>query len=258
MGKVKNQHYVPRVYLRLFCLKYNNRENITVLKKESNQVLRNQSIENFCCEKYFYDTDCCGNEKMLSLAASFFDDEYYKVLKSRSQLLEGILSNLESNMTLFKTINDNPLLLANNDIQEQVLIMMYTLFFRTKQIRQIVGSSAIQGMLLLDPLGIAEFVKRYLDNYDMHFELNNTKISFITSDNPAYFLNETLDRIVFPISTKTAIVLIRKNKKMDRLLNESIVQEQNMNQYKHSNSFIFGDEKEIELLQQKIEHLLNV
>src|SRR5690625_3390543 len=51
MGKVKNQHYVPRSYLKYFS---NNKEQVWVYDKVINKFF-NTNIANVAAEKYFYD-----------------------------------------------------------------------------------------------------------------------------------------------------------------------------------------------------------
>ncbi|NFC04836.1 DUF4238 domain-containing protein [Clostridium botulinum] len=54
MDKVKNQHFVPRCYLRNFA---NKDERINVFDKEKNQIRVNQKIDNIASSRFFYDID---------------------------------------------------------------------------------------------------------------------------------------------------------------------------------------------------------
>lgn len=54
MNKVKNQHFVPRCYLKNFA---NTGERINVFDKEKNQIRINQKIDNISSSRFFYDID---------------------------------------------------------------------------------------------------------------------------------------------------------------------------------------------------------
>ena len=56
MEKTKNQHYVPRMYIKRFGYGTEDNPRISVLKKQEGVVLHNQNPENFASRRFFYDT----------------------------------------------------------------------------------------------------------------------------------------------------------------------------------------------------------
>ncbi|MBS6041766.1 MAG: DUF4238 domain-containing protein [Clostridium baratii] len=60
MNKVKNQHFVPRCYLKNFT---NENEKINVFDKAKIQIRKNQNIENVASSRFFYDIDLDAIDK---------------------------------------------------------------------------------------------------------------------------------------------------------------------------------------------------
>ena len=56
MDKTKNQHYVPRMYIKRFGYGTEDNPRISVLKKQEGIILHNQNPENFASKRFFYDT----------------------------------------------------------------------------------------------------------------------------------------------------------------------------------------------------------
>lgn len=78
---VKNQHYVPRLYLRGFAKPQGKDYKICVYDKENGVVRVNQSIDNVGAERYFYDLEyekVFDVEKVRNIKE---DDENYEKLK---------------------------------------------------------------------------------------------------------------------------------------------------------------------------------
>ena len=63
--KTKNQHYVPRMYLKRFGYGTDKKPKISVLFKKDGKVLHNQSPWNFASTNYFYDVPKDILEKVL-------------------------------------------------------------------------------------------------------------------------------------------------------------------------------------------------
>lgn len=57
MEKVKQQHYVPRMYLNRFGYISRGVKKLTVLKLDDGVVLENQRAENFASVNCFYDAE---------------------------------------------------------------------------------------------------------------------------------------------------------------------------------------------------------
>lgn len=53
MDKTKNQHYVPRMYIKRFGYGTEDNPRISVLKKQEGIILHNQNPENFASKRFF-------------------------------------------------------------------------------------------------------------------------------------------------------------------------------------------------------------
>lgn len=56
MGETKNQHYVPKMYIKRFGYGTETKPRVSVLKKQEGIVFHNQNPENFASKRIFYDT----------------------------------------------------------------------------------------------------------------------------------------------------------------------------------------------------------
>lgn len=81
-GSVKNEHYVPRRYLKHFA----NNKAFFVFDKEKEQV-RSGSIENYASERYFYDVDfeALKKDKLEQDPNFMFDPEIEEIMKEVDQ-----------------------------------------------------------------------------------------------------------------------------------------------------------------------------
>lgn len=68
--KVKNEHYVPQRYLKHFA----NGENFFVFDKEKAEK-RPGNVENYACERFFYDVDFEALNREISSIHHFWSAE---------------------------------------------------------------------------------------------------------------------------------------------------------------------------------------
>ena len=89
MSVVKNQHYVPRVYLERFTFKG---EQLYVFDKSASRSFAS-SLRNVACEKFFYDIP----EKYLHEAAEFqVVEKHLSTMEARfARCRDAILSQAE-------------------------------------------------------------------------------------------------------------------------------------------------------------------
>lgn len=136
MEKVKQQHYVPRMYLNRFGYISHGAKKITVLKLDDGIVLENQRTENFASVNYFYDTE--KKELMEALCDDFIlkpeliNDEKL----SDKQFVEHALAREESAISKmldelqkdFSKVHVSP----NKSL---MIIFLHSLAYRTKYYR---------------------------------------------------------------------------------------------------------------------------
>ena len=102
--KVKNQHYVPRFYLKYFTF---NKNQIWVYDK-SNRRKYISSLENVACENYFYDNNKIDEYlESLKKVYEYSDNEIKEIKKEIMQLEEYEIKDLDEDglTTYVTTIN---------------------------------------------------------------------------------------------------------------------------------------------------------
>lgn len=234
----KDQHYVPKFYLKRFTKKSTSR--FSVYDKESKKLLENQNPRNFAARRYYYDIE---NEIILG----FLSDNERKALEERrvnafndSHFIEHYLDRVESDIAVvFNSIEKNPSLILNTEIQSKISIFLHLLVYRVDSYREQTDSLMRETNELLkklplsedelkgqkEKLGLTESAKenqiRHListssvlktglqlfENYNWYYGLVENPIShLVTSDNPAFQLYLGFNDICFPISPDTALV----------------------------------------------------
>ena len=99
MEKTKNEHYVPRMYIKRFGYGTKDKPRISVLKKPEGTVLHNQNPENFASQRFFYDTteDVIRNvlKKDLEIFPSIKVSEFYHDEKLAEQSCQRLREQWE-------------------------------------------------------------------------------------------------------------------------------------------------------------------
>lgn len=248
MGKNKNQHYVPRMYIKRFG--YGTKENprISVLKKVEGTIFHNQNPENFASKRYFYDTTEDVIEDVLKRDLEIFpsikEDRFYH----DAQLTEHTLSRLEgAYKELLDSIEANPEIIYEDKSRARFICFVHELAYRTKSFRDRMDiiNSTTEDVLskMCDNLGLSADTKRktleencipginiqlenilslgptlqtmkmLLENYDWFIGYNDTELDFVISDNPAQTVWCHFNDICIPISKHIAIVMRVKDDK---------------------------------------------
>lgn len=132
MVKTKNQHYVPRMYIKRFGYGTEDNPRISVLKKQEGVVLHNQNPENFASRRFFYDTteDVIENilKKDIEVFPSIRESEFYH----DEQLTEHALSRLEVDYRiLLDSIEANPPIIYEDEVRARFICFVYELAYRT-------------------------------------------------------------------------------------------------------------------------------
>ena len=95
MEKTKNQHYVPRMYIKRFGYGTEDKPKISVLKKTEGVIFHNQNPENFASKRFFYDTTEDVIEDVLKRDLEIFPSIKESKFYHDEQLAEHTLSRLE-------------------------------------------------------------------------------------------------------------------------------------------------------------------
>lgn len=242
MEKTKNQHYVPRMYIKRFGYGTKDKPRISVLKIHENIILNNQNPENFASKKYFYDTTEDVIEKILEKDLTVFPSIKESKGYHDEQLAEHTLSRLESEYRkLLDIIEENPYKIYEDKYKAQFICFVHELAYRTRNFRdtmdEIYDKTKIFLGELCDNMGYDEEVKKrtieencvhsmnmqlenilsiapslktmkkLLENYDWFIGYNKTELDFIISDDPAKTVWLGFNDICIPVSKKLAIVM---------------------------------------------------
>lgn len=151
MEKVKNQHFVPRCYLRNFVDKD---ERINVFDKGKNQIRVNQNIDKIASSRFFYDIDLeaidevllkenlDGVDNLLPIEVKKIFEQACKdqfVEKWFSEKIEpslkSCIKNLKAYYLLQRIENIENSLAITEDIKEKMAILVAVQIMRTKEFR---------------------------------------------------------------------------------------------------------------------------
>lgn len=251
MGNVKNEHYIPRFYLKRFSTERIKKAYvIDVYNTKTHKRLLKQNVKNFACINKFYDIDNDEIKEQLDILFKFpnISNEDKTRILNDSQFIEHYFSNVENEIKpLFDLIELNHNMVNEISFQAKFCIFIRDLSIRTngfrEQMTKITTTSLDQMKKLkiekirnynlnktADELAKIEQLKALvsipllvkdatilLTEYNFYVGINNTNIPFIISDQPALFVFTKCNEICIPISSKTAIIMRAKGKNIKYL-----------------------------------------
>lgn len=136
MEKTKNQHYVPRMYIKRFGYGTDDIPKISVLKKQEGIILHNQNPENFASKRFFYDTTEDVIEDVLKWDIEAFPSIKESKFYHDKQLTEHALSRMEGT---YKELLDNleatPEIIYEDKSRARFICFIHELAYRTKSFR---------------------------------------------------------------------------------------------------------------------------
>lgn len=178
--KRKKQHYIPKFYLKNFSL-YNNNKKIGIYNLENKIFITNGDLKNQAKENYFYDLE--GEvENFLSIIENYSSNLFYRIIKK------------------------NKIPEKKSDDYLTLLIFVVQLMLRTKHQANLIDEminkfheSALDEKLNIDisnSFSLSLIYDLIPLIYDLNYKIlyNNTKISFLTSDNPVVRYNQFLEK----------------------------------------------------------------
>lgn len=231
---VKNEHYVPRFYLRRFA----NNDKIYAYDLEKDNLFQT-NINKIGCNNYFYDVDSNVLKESLSEYKDIYkipDDIFEKECED-IQFIENALSRLEDKFSvLLNKFELDYSIINDEEFLRTFFLFMHIQSIRTKGFRNGLENIANQTKTWLvklniknvnypieleakdiaklnqikELLSLSSVYKKalsFFDAYDIYIGVNNTDIDFIISDNPmSYFLVDFND-ICFPVNSKLSIIM---------------------------------------------------
>lgn len=247
MDKTKNEHYVPKMYIKRFGYGTEKKPKISVLMKNDDNVMHNQNPYNFAAKRFFYDTTEDVIEDVLKRDLEIFPSIRQSKYYHDEQLTEHALSRLESEYSkLLDKLVVSPFSIYEDKYRARFICFIHELAYRTKSFRDKMENINCRTEQLLsdlcDNMGLSEEAKRstieencvsginvqleqilslkptletmkkLLIKFDWYIGYNDTKLDFVISDNPAQMVWTGFNDICVPISKNRAIVMRAKEK----------------------------------------------
>ena len=236
----KNQHYVPRFYMKPFSNIKNagakNEKNLISFFQFDNNILRdNVPTSSICSEDFFYDND--GSvENMLAQKESKWSETIKKVLDS-SKVDEKDYYYIKE-FVLYQITRSKAMRNYTHDMAENILNL-------SKNCNRSSVKERVEKELTPDiNIGMVNELIPVLDDYEIDILINKTDLNFITSDVPVIITNpfdvyrpglaDIGTVVFFPISLDKMILLYDKKfyKKIDKIICQSeVVKSINKYQY---------------------------
>ena len=182
MPQNKNQHFVPKVYLRQFS----NADvpSINLYTINSDKLVQNASIKHQCSRNYFY-----GTESVFENFIQHFEGQYGTIMSSLADgiVTEGQLDTLLRFLVLQLLRTPHMLqqrfatfeAFKNTEIGGKTIAEM-----EDKEFLNFTASREMQQQIYM-----AAKENDVLSDLTIRLLYNKTKYPFITSDNPAFYLN---------------------------------------------------------------------
>lgn len=129
--QVKNQHYVPKMYIKRFSP---NGKKISVWKLKENEILTRQEPGKYAVRRYFYDTSEKELRESLEEMAKLYPEAVAKVDVSDEQFVEKALSRVEgAAAAIMDAICEDSSLLFDESNMAALIIFLHELAFRSEK-----------------------------------------------------------------------------------------------------------------------------
>ncbi len=293
-GKVKNQHYVPKMYLKRFTAD-NNRFSVWNLMDDT--IITRQRPENYAVKRYYYDANEAELRKALTELIKLRPYAEFNIDYNDEQFVEKALSRLESDVAkIIDAVCINHDALFDEQNMSKIIIFLHVLAYRSEKYRDLIESIKSQlethiNRLGVDPkqvkeleltakenqlyqiLGFAPLIETTVsltENCNWYIGTVSGQMKLVISDNPAQGVFMGFNDICIPISGDKAII-IRTNDAGAPLaskdmpvgneikLSERSVIVYNSIQLSYANRFVFGDKNSLTALRglQRISSIMH-
>lgn len=275
-NRVKNQHYVPRMYLSRMCAR-NKRIDIWDIRND--RFLENQSPKKFAAKKYYYDITPELLRSGLADMIKLFPEIADKLDSENFQIIEKMLGRSESDIAnILRDIDAYEDNLFKYENKIKITIFLYELAYRTEAFRDSMENIHHRSVEAYENLGIPpERVKKLtkggkdtqinmllslgqliksteilLNSYGWYYAEVKGTLKLLISDDPARGVWLGFNDICLPIANNKAIVLRIANPSAPMIskdmpdnnkivLSERSVMVYNLIQCSYANRFMFGD-----------------
>jgi hypothetical protein len=202
-NKKKNQHYVPRMYLRNFAS--GEKKAISLYNLPSKRVVSCAPIKHQCSAPYFYGQD-------LKLEDALEDIEGLIASVISGIISTNALPRNKSNdhfhlilFTLFQYARTKEMANAHNDIADKFLkaVLEKEGSFDQEALKAVTIELTEPAQLALSSAAQSYYL---LLDLKMKVLINSTEVEFVTSDNPVIFYNQYLEKSDPRLGSNTGLV----------------------------------------------------
>ena len=282
-GKIKNQHYVPRMYMKRFA---QDNSRLCVWNLMADKILTRQRPEHYATRRYFYDAEKPQLKDALSEMIKLYPSAEPIIDAADEQFLEKGLSRLEADVaSILDDICQNHGALYTEDNMKKLLIFLHTLAYRSEKYREQLDDIRTQTINHLETLGISEnqvkglgktgkndqlyrllgispllkTANKLMENYNWYIGTVTGSQKLLISDNPAQGIILGFNDICIPLDGNTSIIFRIADPESPILsedqpagneikLSDRSVFSYNAVQLSYANRFIFGDKSSLLLL----------
>ena len=279
---VKNQHYVPKMYIKRFSP---NGKKVCVWKVKENEILTRQEPSKYAARRYFYDASSQELKEALAEMAELYPDAIGKVDFGDEQLLEKALSRVEGDTAnIMDAICRDSAMLFDESNMVTLVIFLHELAYRSEKYRGIIDDIRSQMLTFLESLGVEgrveelkktgkevqlyqlmglrpayETAKSLIENYNWYIGSVPGRMKLVISDNPAQGIMLGFNDICIPLCGDKAIIFRIADPEAPILsedmpvgdeivLSERSVFAYNAVQLSYANRFMFGDKISLSIL----------
>lgn len=282
-GKVKNQHYVPRMYMKRFAP---DQKRLCVWNLMTDNILTRQRPENYAAKRYFYDAEKEELKETLEEMSKLYPDSIPIIDAADEQFVEKGLSRMEADVSqILDLISTNHEALYNETNMQKLIIFLHDLAYRSEKYREQLDNIREQTLTHLEKLGISpdkvkgieqtgkdnqlyqlvgiapllKTAKMLLENYNWYIGIVSGNMKLVISDNPAQGIFLGFNDICIPLSGDKAIIfrvndpdalIVSKDMPVGNeiKLTERSVFAYNAVQMSYANRFMFGDKASLSFL----------
>jgi len=210
MAEKKNQHYVPRFYLKLFSPSEHGK-TIDLFQKRLKKIVRNAKLKKQASEDYFYSKDLTIEENLSHLEGAAA--EIFKQISLTNKLPE--FGTMEYFLLIVTTILQSSRTKKHaNEMNEMTdklakTQLKYTLEYDKKFVREnpLIKEIKLNEVKIIDKNASLMSISTAMDLLPSILDLgsvilvNKTKTPFITSDNPVVKYNQFLEKKKYNFGT---------------------------------------------------------
>ena len=285
LGKIKNQHYIPQMYLNRFI---DGENKLTVWNMSKDIILQGQSARNYASIRYYYDSTKEELKKSLSETFRVYPELKEELNEFDCQLIEHGLGRVEADFAgVLRKIDVNDDTIYNAEVRNIIVIFLHLLSYRTESFRMQMDNinevtkqhllkmnvdiNKVENMgesgksnQLYQLLGIRPLLKSanmLIENYNWYIGIVKGEMKLIISDDVAKNIRLGFNDICIPISADKGIIfrtidetapLISKDEPEGNIINlsERSVFAYNAMQLSHTNRFMFGNKYSLEFLRK--------